>query len=242
MSPQSPPAAPLLTIRNLHSGYGGVDILQGVSLRVDFKEIVVIIGPNGAGKSTVLKSLFGLAQVSQGDILWRDHDITRWRSDRLVREGICYVPQVNNVFPTLTVQENLELGAFVRSDSIRPQVEQVYGLFPDLKHKRFQPAGTLSGGQRQMAAMGRALMVAPQLLLLDEPTAGLSPRYVNQIFEIVHGINQQGVSILMVEQNAKQALSLAHRGYVLAMGNNRHEDTGENLLNDPHISRLFLGG
>ena len=232
----------LLAIRDVYSGYGEVDILKGVSLTVEFGEIVVIIGPNGAGKSTVLKSLFGLAKVHQGEILWRDRAITHWRSDRLVQEGICYVPQVNNVFPTLTVQENLEMGAFVRNDDYRPQLEQVYTLFPDLKQKRLQPAGTLSGGQRQMVAMGRALMIAPKLLLLDEPTAGLSPLYVNQIFEIVRDVNQQGISILMVEQNAKQALAMAHRGYVLAMGTNRHEDTGKNLLNDTQIADMFLGG
>jgi len=172
----------LLAIRNLHSGYGEVDILQGINLAVDLGEIVVIIGPNGAGKSTVLKSLFGLAQIHQGEIWWRDRNITHLRSDRLVKEGICYVPQVSNVFPTLTVQENLEMGAYVRNDDFRPQLEQVYTLFPDLREKRSQVAGNLSGGQRQMVAMGRALMVQPKLLLLDEPTAGLSPLYVEQIF------------------------------------------------------------
>jgi len=232
----------LLAIRNLHSGYGEVDILQGINLAVDLGEIVVIIGPNGAGKSTVLKSLFGLAQIHQGEIWWRDRNITHLRSDRLVKEGICYVPQVSNVFPTLTVQENLEMGAYVRNDDFRPQLEQVYTLFPDLREKRSQVAGTLSGGQRQMVAMGRALMVQPKLLLLDEPTAGLSPLYVEQIFNIVRDINQQGISILMVEQNAKQALGMAHRAYVLAMGTNRFEDTGTNLLNNPEISQMFLGG
>ena len=232
----------LLTIRNLHSGYGAVDILKGLNLTVEMGEVVVIIGPNGAGKSTVLKSLFGLAQVHQGEIVWRDRTITHLRSDRLVKEGICYVPQVSNVFPTMTVQENLEMGAFVRNDDFRPQLEQVYALFPDLQAKRSQTAGTLSGGQRQMVAMGRALMVKPKLLLLDEPTAGLSPLYVEQIFNIVRDINQQGISILMVEQNAKQALAMAHRAYVLAMGTNRFEDTGENLLNNPEIASMFLGG
>ena len=232
----------ILALRDLYSGYGEVDILKGVNLTIGDSEIVVIIGPNGAGKSTVLKSIFSLAQVHRGEILWRDRNITHLRSDRLVQEGICYVPQVNNVFSTLTVQENLEMGAFVRKDDFRPQLEQVYTLFPDLKQKRSQAAGTLSGGQRQMVAMGRALMVAPKLLLLDEPTAGLSPLYVNQIFTIVRNINQQGVSILMVEQNAKQALAMAHRGYVLAMGTNRYEDTGENLLNDTQIASMFLGG
>lgn len=232
----------ILAIRDLYSGYGEVDILKGLTLTVEAGEIVVIIGPNGAGKSTVLKSLFHLAQVHQGEIRWCDRAITHWQSDRLVREGICYVPQVNNVFPTLTVQENLEMGAFVRQDDYRPQLEQVYTLFPDLKAKRTQAAGTLSGGQRQMVAIGRSLMVSPKLLLLDEPTAGLSPLYVNQIFAIVCDINQQGISILMVEQNAKQALAIAHRGYILTMGTNRYEDTGRNLLNNPQIASMFLGG
>ncbi|MDB9526901.1 ABC transporter ATP-binding protein [Oscillatoria sp. CS-180] len=232
----------LLVIRDLYSGYGEVDILKGLNLTVDVGEIIVIVGPNGAGKSTVLKSLFGLAQVHQGEILWRDRDITHLRTDRLVQAGICYVPQVSNVFPSLTVQENLEMGAFIREDDFRSQLEEVYGLFPDLKQKRSQTAGTLSGGQRQMVAMGRALMVKPKLLLLDEPTAGLSPLYVEQIFAIVEDINRQGISVLMVEQNAKQALSMAHRGYVLAMGANRFEDTGPNILTNPDIAKMFLGG
>ena len=220
---------PTLAIDNLYSGYSGVDILQGVTLSVNPGELVVIIGPNGAGKSTVLKSLFGLATVSRGSVKWGDVDITRRRSDQLVRQGICYVPQTQTVFPTLSVQENLEMGAFIRTDDYRPQLEKIYQLFPDLKQKSHQPAGTLSGGQRQMVALGRALMVDPQLLLLDEPTAGLSPLYVDQIFSIMQDIHQLGVSLLMVEQNAKHALALADRGYVLAMGANRFEDTGQNL-------------
>ncbi len=231
-----------LTIDNLYSGYGGVDILQGVHLTVNPGELVVIVGPNGAGKSTVLKSLFGLAQVRQGHVYWNGQDITHLRSDQLVRRGICYVPQTQNVFPTLSVQENLDIGAFVRSDDYRPQMERVYELFPDLKQKRRQPAGTLSGGQRQMVAMGRALMVNPKLLLLDEPTAGLSPLYVEQIFTIMRDIHRLGVSLLVVEQNAKQALGMADRGYVLAMGTNRYADTGQNLLQNPQIAEMFLGG
>lgn len=233
---------PLLDIRALHSGYGEANILKGIDLRVEPNEIVVIVGPNGAGKSTVLKSLFGLAVVHQGEIFYSDQNITHLRSDRLVRLGICYVPQSQNVFPTLSVQENLEMGAFVRRDDFRGQLSQIYDLFPPLQEKRHQPAGTLSGGQRQMVAMGRALMVKPQLLLLDEPTAGLSPRYVEQIFEIIGDINRLGVSILMVEQNAKPALRQADRGYVLATGTNRYEDTGANLLNNPQIAEMFLGG
>ena len=232
----------LLEIRNVYSGYRGVDILQGVNLVVDKGEIVVIIGPNGAGKSTVLKSVFGLATVSQGEICFGDRNITRLRNDRIVKLGICYVPQTENVFPSLTVQENLDMGAYVRTDDYSAQLDKVYTLFPPLKQKRQQAAGTLSGGQRQMVAMGRALMVDPKLLLLDEPTAGLSPLFIEQIFSIVQDINQLGVSILMVEQNAKQALSMAHRGYVLAMGANRFEDTGQNLLANQQIAEMFLGG
>ncbi|MCG8363102.1 MAG: ABC transporter ATP-binding protein, partial [Pseudanabaenales cyanobacterium] len=199
----------LLELHNVYSGYRGVDILQGVNLMVEPGEIVVIIGPNGAGKSTVLKSLFGLATVRQGEIRFDGRNINRLRNNRIVQLGICYVPQTENVFPSLTVQENLEMGAYVRTDDYSTQLEKVYTLFPPLKQKRKQSAGTLSGGQRQMVAMGRALMVDPKLLLLDEPTAGLSPLFVDQIFSIVQDINQLGVSILMVEQNAKQALSMA---------------------------------
>lgn len=233
---------PLLDIHNLYSGYATVDILKGVNLTVGDREIVVIIGPNGAGKSTVLKSLFGLAIVRQGDMIFDGRSINHQRTDKLVQAGICYVPQTQNVFPSLSVQENLEMGAFVRRDRYTDQLTRVYDLFPPLKEKRTQPAGTLSGGQRQMVAMGRALMVDPRLLLLDEPTAGLSPLYVEQMFKIIADINQLGVSILMVEQNAKPALRIADRGYVLVMGTNRFEDTGLSLLNNPQIAEMFLGG
>ncbi|MEO0804064.1 MAG: ABC transporter ATP-binding protein [Cyanobacteria bacterium J06642_2] len=232
----------LLTIQGLHGGYGGGDILHGVDMTVAAGEIVVIIGPNGAGKSTVLKALFGLATVRLGQILFADRNIARWRPAKIVRQGIGFVPQTDNVFPTLTVQENLDMGAFIRRGDFSEQRERIYDLFPDLRIKRHQAAGTLSGGQRQMVAMGRALMLEPKLLLLDEPTAGLSPLYAEQIFQIVRDINQRGTSVLMVEQNAKQALAIARRGYVLAMGQNRFEDTGPNLLNNPKIAEMFLGG
>ena len=231
----------LLEFCHVYAGYGDVDILKGIDLTVHHGEMVVIIGPNGAGKSTVLKSLFGLAVVRKGKILFEDRDITSLRSDRLVQLGICYVPQTNNVFPTLSVQENLEMGAFIRTDEFGSQIDRIYELFPDLKEKRQSAAGSLSGGQRQMVAIGRALMVDPKLLLLDEPTAGLSPLYVDQIFEIIHDINKLGIGILLVEHNTQQALSIAHRGYVLVMGKNRLEDTGPNLLANPHISTMFLG-
>lgn len=232
-----------LQVESLRGGYGSVDILHGVSLQVDPGQIGVIIGPNGAGKSTVLKALFGLITIRGGQIRFNDHEITRLRPDQVVRQGICFVPQTDNVFPSLSVHENLEMGAFIRTDDFSDQLEQIYTLFPPLREKRKQPAGTLSGGQRQMVAMGRALMLDPQLLLLDEPTAGLAPQYIEQIFTIIRDINDRlGISVLMVEQNAKQALRMADRGYVLAMGENRFSDTGINLLTNPEVSELFLGG
>lgn len=232
----------LLELQNLYSGYRGVDILKGIHLEVKQGQIVVIIGPNGAGKSTVLKSLFGLATIRAGKVLFQGSDITRLPAEQLVRRGICFVPQTNNVFPSLSVQENLEMGAFTRRDNFAGQLERVYELFPPLKEKRRQAAGSLSGGQRQMVAMGRALMVEPQLLLLDEPTAGLSPLFIAQTFNLLQEINRLGISILMVEQNAKQALSMADWGYVLSTGENRFEDTGPNLLANPEVLELFLGG
>lgn len=233
---------PLLDIQDLYSGYRGVDILKGIHLKVNPGQMVVIIGPNGAGKSTVLKSLFGLATIRSGRVLFQGSDITHLPAEQLVRRGIGFVPQTNNVFPSLTVQENLEMGAFIRRDNLAAQLERVYELFPPLKEKRRQAAGSLSGGQRQMLAMGRALMVEPQLLLLDEPTAGLSPLYIEQTFALLREINRLGISILMVEQNAKQALKMADWGYVLSTGENRFEDTGPNLLNNPEVLELFLGG
>ncbi|ABD01758.1 ABC transporter ATP-binding protein [Synechococcus sp. JA-2-3B'a(2-13)] len=233
---------PLLDIQDLYSGYRGVDILKGIHLKVNPGQIVVIIGPNGAGKSTVLKSLFGLATIRSGRVLFQGSDITHLPAEQLVQRGIGFVPQTNNVFPSLTVQENLEMGAFIRRDNPAAQLERVYELFPPLKEKRRQAAGSLSGGQRQMLAIGRALMVEPQLLLLDEPTAGLSPLYIEQTFALLQEINRLGISILMVEQNAKQALKMADWGYVLSTGENRFEDTGPNLLNNPEVLELFLGG
>jgi len=232
----------VLDMRDVYGGYGGADILNGVSMRVDKGEVVVIVGPNGAGKSTAMKAVFGLVKVRKGSILVGDTDVAGLRADQIVRHGVGYVPQTANVFPSLTVQENLELGAYVRKDDWSGQLRRIYELFPPLREKRRQPAGTLSGGQRQMVAMGRALMLEPQLLLLDEPTAGLSPKFIGQIFEIVKQINSLGISILMVEQNAKQALGIAHRGYVLSLGANRFEDTGANLLANREVAEMFLGG
>lgn len=232
----------LLEARDIYGGYGGVDILSSVSITVQPGEIVSIVGPNGAGKSTVMKAVFGLIRVRKGRIHFKNQDITGFRPDMIVRQGMCYVPQEHNIFPSLTVHENLEMGAFVRTDDFSTQISQVYELFPPLKDKRKQTAGFLSGGQRQMVAIGRALMLNPELLLLDEPSAGLSPLFIEQIFERIQEINNRGVGILMVEQNARQALSFSHRGYVLVMGTNRFEDTGPNLISNREVAEMFLGG
>jgi len=232
----------LLRAEGLVGGYGGNDILNGVDLSVAGHEIAVIVGPNGAGKSTAMKAIFGLLKLRLGGVGLDDEDITDEPPDRLVRRGMAYVPQERNVFPNLTVNENLEMGAFARRDDIRTALDQVYTLFPALREKRRQPAGELSGGQRQMVAIGRALMIEPRLLLLDEPTAGLSPRIIDEIFERVVAINRAGVGILMVEQNARQALAIAHTGYVLATGRNRFTDTGKALLANREVAESFLGG
>jgi branched-chain amino acid transport system ATP-binding protein len=232
----------LLEMRDVHAGYGGAMILQGVAIEIEAREIGVVIGPNGAGKSTALKALFGLLHVAEGSISFDGADITNVAPEKLVRLGLSFVPQEFNVFPTLTVEENLEMGAYIRRDSWRHLIEETFEVFPPLRDKRRQPAGELSGGMRQMVAIGRALMTEPRLLLLDEPTAGLSPRYMSEIFERIIAINRRGVGILMVEQNAKQALAIAHRGFVLANGQNLFTDTGEALLGNPEVARAFLGG
>jgi branched-chain amino acid transport system ATP-binding protein len=232
----------LLTVTDITGGYGGADILHKISLSVEPSAIVSIVGPNGAGKSTVMKAIFGLIKLRSGSISFQGDEISGMRPDEIVRKGMCYVPQEYNIFPSLTIQENLEMGAFVRDDDFSEQLNKVYDLFPPLKERRKEAAGNLSGGQRQMVAMGRALMLEPSLLLLDEPSAGLSPLLIGQIFELILEINKMGVGILMVEQNAKQALEFSHKGYVLVMGENRYEDTGPRLLNDPEVAQMFLGG
>lgn len=232
----------LLAASGLYGGYGGMDILNGVDLAVDAHEIVVVVGANGAGKSTAMKAIFGLVRVRQGKVAFAGRDITNEAPDRLVPLGMSYVPQERNVFPSLTVHENLEMGAYVRDDDITEALARVYELFPPLKEKRKQPAGELSGGQRQMVAVGRALMTDPKLLMLDEPTAGLSPLFMGEIFDRIIAINKAGVGILMVEQNARQALAIADRGYVLVNGANRFTDTGRNLLAQREVVESFLGG
>ncbi len=232
----------MLKAEGLVGGYGGMNILNGVDLEVDDGEIAVIVGANGAGKSTAMKAVFGLLNVTEGQVLFRGEEITNTAPDKLVPKGMAYVPQESNVFPTLTVHENLEMGAYIRRDDFSHVLDQVYELFPPLQDKRKQPAGELSGGQRQMVAVGRALMTEPQLLMLDEPTAGLSPLFMEEIFDRIIAVNEAGVGILMVEQNARQALGIADRGYVLVTGRNRFTDTGENLLANREVAESFLGG
>lgn len=232
----------LLEATGMVGGYGGMDILNGVALSVDASEIVVIIGANGAGKSTAMKALFGLVTLRAGRVVLEGRDITNAAPNDLVGFGMGYVPQERNVFRTLTVRENLEMGAFLKPASQARVMEQVFTLFPILKEKAGQPAGELSGGQRQMVAVGRALMTEPKLLMLDEPTAGLSPLVMEQIFERIVAVNKAGIGILLVEQNARQALAIAHRGYVLATGRNRFTGTAEALLGNPEIGQSFLGG
>ena len=232
----------ILKIENITVGYTEIEILHQVNLWVRAGEIVSIIGPNGAGKSTLLKTIFGMLHPRQGRVMLNDQDITGLRPETIVRRGISYVPQVNNVFPTMTIQENLEMGAFIRTDDYKHRLEQVYDLFPVLRERRKDKVGQLSGGQRQMVAMGRSLMLDPQVLLLDEPSAGLAPLLVSHIFEQIEVINSTGVAIVIVEQNARQALKMADYGYVLAMGRNVLDDKGESLLENEEIGRLYLGG
>jgi branched-chain amino acid transport system ATP-binding protein len=238
----SAPAAPLLEATGLIGGYGGTDILNGVDIAVGSAEIVVIVGPNGAGKSTAMKAIVGLVPLKSGRIVFAGEDITGAPPEDLARRGIAYVPQERNIFRTLSVEENLAMGAFIRRDDIAPVVARIYELFPALRNKRRQRAGELSGGQRQMVAIGRALMIEPRLLLLDEPTVGLSPKVIEEIFERIQAINATGVGILMVEQNARAALSIAHRGYVLATGRNRFADRAAALLANREVAEAFLGG
>jgi ABC-type branched-subunit amino acid transport system ATPase component len=230
-----------LEASELVSGYGEVEILHGISLRLDRGEIVAIIGPNGAGKSTFMKAVFGLLKVKSGTVHLAGEDVTGLHPERIVRKGMCYVPQSENVFPSLSIEENLEMGAFTRKDGYRQRRDEVYGLFPDLALRPQLRAGKLSGGQRQMLALARALMLDPKVLLLDEPTASLAPKMVEDIFATVRSINQAGVAILLVEQNAKEALSICNRAYVLAGGHNRLEGAGPELLASEEVGKLYLG-
>ncbi|WP_371060182.1 ABC transporter ATP-binding protein [Rhodosalinus sp. 5P4] len=224
-------------------GYGrGADILHDCTISVDKGQIAVIVGPNGAGKSTAMKAVFGMLDIHTGSVRLDGEDITRLTPQARVRRGMGFVPQNANIFTSMTVEENLEMGAFIREDDYSGTMEQVYELFPILKEKRRQPAGELSGGQRQQVAVGRALMTEPKVLMLDEPTAGVSPIVMDELFDRIIEVARTGISILMVEQNARQALAIADRGYVLVQGRNAYTGTGEELLADPEVRRSFLGG
>jgi neutral amino acid transport system ATP-binding protein len=233
---------PILVVEDVYAGYiQDLDILQGVNFRVFAGEIVAIIGPNGAGKSTLAKTIFGLLSPHRGTIHFQGENIAGLKSNQIVQRGMCYVPQIANVFPSLSVDENLEMGAFVRNVPLKPLKQNIFDMFPILAERRKQQAGTLSGGERQMLAMGRALMLQPSLLLLDEPSAALSPLLVNEVLERIRQINQLGTAIALVEQNARKALAMAHRGYVLDTGRDRFEGVGADLLNDPKVGELYLG-
>lgn len=232
----------LLEVTNVYAGYvKDLNILQGINFRIAPGELVAVIGPNGAGKSTLAKAIFGLLTPEQGQIIFQGENIVGLKSDKIVKRGMCYVPQITNVFASLSVEENLEMGAFIRSGSLSSLKQKIYAMFPKLGDRRRQKAGTLSGGERQMLAMGKALMLEPDLLLLDEPSAALSPILVNSVLEQVKAINQTGTAIVLVEQNAKKALAMADRGYVLENGRDRFEGKGLDLLNDPKVGELYLG-
>ncbi|HUG57931.1 MAG TPA: ABC transporter ATP-binding protein [Candidimonas sp.] len=234
---------PLLNIEKITGGYGDSEVLRQVSMAIEQHEIVAIIGPNGAGKSTLMKAVFGLLHPREGSITFDGHNISQLAPHQIVKLGMCYVPQVANVFTSLSVEENLEMGAFtLKAKDLDACKQQVYDMFPRLRERRRQTVGKMSGGERQMVAMGSALMLSPKLLLLDEPTAALSPRLVDDIFNRIVRINETGIAIMMVEQNARQSLQLAHRGYVLANGENRQEGSGPELLADPNVGSLYLGG
>lgn len=235
-------AEPFLIGENMTGGYGAADILHGCTIAVDPGEIAVIVGPNGAGKSTAMKAIFGMLNLRAGHVRLNGDDITRLTPQERVARGMGFVPQTSNIFTSMTVEENLEMGAFLRRDDINATMEQVFDLFPILRDKRRQAAGELSGGQRQQVAVGRALMTQPSVLMLDEPTAGVSPIVMDELFDRIIEVARTGISILMVEQNARQALEIAHKGYVLVQGANAFTDTGQALLADPDVRRSFLGG
>jgi ABC-type branched-subunit amino acid transport system ATPase component len=229
-----------LRIENVVSGYGSMDVLHQLSLEVEEGKIVTLLGPNGAGKTTVLRTIFGVLSPKEGKIFYNGEDITGLQPEKVARLGMSYVPQEENIFAALTVQENLEMGAFTREDDFRQRMEEVFEFFPDLTGRRTSRAGDLSGGMRQMLAIGRALMLNPEMLLLDEPSTGLAPFLVEQIFERIQALNKQGVTVFLVEQNA-QALSCADSAYILEGGEKKAEGTAQELMNDEEIGRVYLG-
>ena len=232
----------LLEVEQVYAGYvQDLYILQGVNFRIAPGELVTVIGPNGAGKSTLAKTIFGLLKPSAGTITFKGQNIAGWKSNQIVPLGMGYVPQIANVFPSLSIEENLEMGAFTSKGNIKSLKERIYAMFPRLLERRRQKAGTLSGGERQMLAMGRALMLQPDLLILDEPSAALSPILVTSVFEQIKAINQTGTAIILVEQNAKKALMMSDRGYVLESGQDRFQGSGQDLLNNPKVGELYLG-
>jgi ABC-type branched-subunit amino acid transport system ATPase component len=232
----------VLEVSNVKAGYGQMEILHGVSLKMAAGEVVTIVGPNGAGKSTLMKAIFGLADRMGGRFMFEGVDFGRRRTSELAALGMAYVPQVDNVFPTLTVLENFEVGGVTQKASLSERIEEMFELFPSLQKRRRVAAGALSGGERQLVAIGRALMTAPRVLMLDEPSAGLSPLLAKMVFEQVRRISEQGVGVLMIEQNARAALCMSHRGYVLAAGMNRFEGESSQLLTNPEVAELFVGG
>ena len=232
----------ILTVEGIFAGYGETEILHGVSLRVEPGEAVTIFGPNGCGKSTLMKTIFGLLTPKRGSVVFEDTDITGMPTERLIRLGMSYVPQTGNIFPSLTIEENLEMGAFVDDRDAQARIAEMYAMFPDLARSRRQRAGSLSGGQRQMLAFGRALMLRPRLLMLDEPSAGLSPIMAQLIFDRLRDIQGTGVAILIIEHNIRTALAMSDRGYVLADGQNQLDGSASGLLDNPEIGRLYLGG
>jgi len=234
---------PLLAVENVVSGYGRTDVLHGVSMSVERDEIVTIIGPNGAGKSTLFKTIMGYLIPRSGKIIFSEEDLTQLKPNHKVEKGIAYVPQLDNTFLSLTIRENLEMGGFSKDSEARKQgIETAYGTFPILSDRRNQRAHTLSGGQRQMLAMSMALMTEPDLLLLDEPSAGLSPKISDEVFNQIMSLHQKGIGVLIIEQDAHRSLSISDRGYVLAMGQNHFDGSADTILNDPQIKEAFLGG
>jgi ABC-type branched-subunit amino acid transport system ATPase component len=229
-----------LRIENVISGYGSMNVLHRLSLEVEEGKIVTVLGPNGSGKTTVLRTIFGVLSPKEGKVFYNGEDITGLQPEKVARLGMSYVPQEENIFAALSVQENLEMGAFIREDDIRQRMEEVFELFPDLTDRRKSRAGDLSGGMRQMLAIGRALMLNPEMLLLDEPSTGLAPFLVEQIFERIQALNKQGVTVFLVEQNA-QALSCADHAYILEGGEKKAEGTAQELMNDEEIGRVYLG-